>query len=93
MALVVPADDKARDRGRQPYATKPPGLLTAEAMLEANGIQDLADQIPEITKAAIGNTLRFSVRVELEGTSPPDAEAVDRINQLLSEVSDDLRLA
>ena len=92
VALVIPADDKLRDRGRQPDAMKPPGLLTADAMLEANGIQDLADQIPEITKAAIGNDLKFNVRVEFGGKEPPAAEAVERINALLAEVSDMLRL-
>ena len=92
VTLAVPAHDKSGDGGPQPDKGKRPGLLTAEATLEANGIQDLADQIPELTKAAIGNTLRFKVSVELEGTGPSDAEAVDRINRLLSEVSDDLRL-
>ena len=53
-------------------ALKPQGLLIAEAVLEANGIQDLADQIANITKAAIGNDLKFNVRVEFGGeTAPP----------------------
>ena len=92
VVLVIPADDKLREGRRQPDATKPPGLLTAEAMLEANGIQDLADQIPEITRAAIGTDLKFNVRVEFGGDEPPSAEAVARINALLAEVSDLLRL-
>ena len=92
VVLVIPADDKLREGRRQPDATKPPGLLTAEAMLEANGIQDLADQIPEITRAAIGTDLKFNVRVEFGGNEPPSAEAVARINALLAEVSDLLRL-
>jgi hypothetical protein len=70
----------------------PSGVLVAEADLEAHGIQDLADQIPEITKAAIGNDLKFGVRVELGGKGPPSAEAVEKINELLAEVSDTLRL-
>ena len=80
------------DGGPGPDKGPRPGLLTAEATLEASGIQDLADQIPELTKAAIGNTLMFNVRVQFEGTDPRDVEVVDRINRLLSEVSDDLRL-
>jgi hypothetical protein len=67
-------------------------MLTAGAVLEANGIQDLADQIPEITRAAIGNDLKFNVRVEFGGKEPPSAEAVERINALLAEVSNMLRL-
>ena len=90
--LVVPAGDTTGARGRQPDKTARPGLLAAEAILEANGIQDLADQIPEITKAAIGNDLKFSVRVEFGGEEPPSAEAVDRFNALLADVSDTLRL-
>ena len=92
VVLMVPAHDKLGDGGRKPHVTNPSGLLTAEAVLEANGIQDLADQIPEITKAAIGNDLKFSVRVELGGKGPPSAEAVEKINELLAEVSDTLRL-
>ena len=92
VVLMVPAHDKLGDGGRKPHVTKPSGMLTAEAVLEANGIQDLADQIPEITKAAIGNDLKFSVRVELGGEGPPSAEAVEKINELLAEVSDTLRL-
>jgi hypothetical protein len=42
-------DEEPRD-----FTPKPKGLLIAEAALQANGIQDLADQIPEIAKAAVG---------------------------------------
>ena len=75
-----------------PPVPRPQGLLTAEANLEANAIQDLSDQVPEIAMAAVGNDLRFNVRVEFGGKTPPDPAAVEKINQLLSEVSDDLRL-
>lgn len=72
---------------------KPPGLLTAEAVLEASGIQDLAEQVPDIARAAVGNNLRFNVRVELGGEAAPDPDSVKKINELLSEVSDKLKLA
>ena len=75
--------------GYGPAAT---GALVAEAALEANGIQDLAEQIPDIAKAAVGNTLKFDVRVELGGDTARDPAVVDKINALLSEVSDDLKL-
>ena len=71
---------------------KPRGLLMAEDVLEANGIQDLADQIPSITKAAVGNALKFNVRIEFGGETAPDPAAVEEINALLAEVSDNLRL-
>ena len=70
VTLIVPLDDKLGDRRRQPYRGTRPGVLTAEAVLEANGIQDLADQVPQIAKAAVGNDLKFNVRVELGGNDP-----------------------
>ena len=92
VTLIVPSGDKLGDARRQPYAGTRPGVLTAEAVLEANGIQDLADQVPEIAKAAVGNDLRFTVCVEFGGDETPPAEAVEKINALLSEVTDKLRL-
>ena len=86
VTLIVPSDDKLGDGRRQPYSGTRPGVVTAEAVLEANGIQDLADQIPEIAKAAVGNDLKFTVRVEFGSDETPPAEAVERINELLAEV-------
>ena len=75
-----------------PYKPKPRGLLSAEAVLEAHAIQDLAEQIPALSKATVGSTLRFSLRIELEGEPAPDAATVETINALLSEVSEKLKL-
>ena len=76
-----------------PIPPKPDGVLTAEATLEANGIQDLADQLPELLKAAIGSDLKFSIRIELGGETSPESESVERINSLLSEVAADFKLS
>ena len=71
---------------------RPPGrLVTEEAVLEADGIQDLADQLPELAKAAVGHDLKFMLRIELDGATPPAPEVVEKVNELLSEVSDQLR--
>jgi hypothetical protein len=67
-------------------------LLIAEATLQANGIQDLADQIPDIVKAAIGHDLKFGVRVEFGGENPPGPMVVDQLNALLAQVSEELKL-
>ena len=89
--LRVPTDQESRGGSRESRQT-PRGLLTAEALLEAHGIQDLADQIPEIAKAAVGNALKFHIRVEFGGDKPPSSEAVERITDLLTKVSENLRL-
>ncbi|HWQ37446.1 MAG TPA: DUF499 domain-containing protein [Burkholderiales bacterium] len=80
-------DEKPRD-----FTPKPKGLLIAEATLQANGIQDLADQIPEIMRAAVGHDLKFHVRVEFGGETPPTSETVDQLNNLLAQVSEELKL-
>ena len=88
----VPAQEGVREGGGSPYKPKPPGLLSTEAVLEIHAIQDLAEQIPALSKAAVGSTLRFNVRIELEGEPAPDMRAVEVINALLSEVSEELKL-
>jgi len=92
VALHVPAGRGLGEGEGKPFEPKPKGLHIAEAVLEANGIQDLADQIPDIAKAAVGNDLKFNLRIEFGGETAPDPEAVDKINTLLSEVSDELKL-
>ncbi|MBI3795502.1 MAG: ATP-binding protein [Deltaproteobacteria bacterium] len=69
-----------------------PGVLVAEADLRPNEIQDLADQVAAIAKAAVGLDLKFRLRVELGGGSRPSDEVVASINQLLQEISSNLRL-
>ena len=93
VVLQAPTTDSIRELGRKPYEQLPLGMLVAEAPLEANGIQDLADQIPGITQAAVGSELNFNVRIELGRDTTPAPEVVEKINALLSEVSDDLKLA
>ena len=69
------------------------GLLVAEASLLANGIQDLAEEIPALLKAAVGHDLKFRLRVEFGGETRPDAGAVEQVNALLAEVSEELKLS
>src|SRR5712691_11500875 len=69
-----------------------PGVLVAEADLRPNEIQDLADQVADIAKAAVGLDLKFRLRVELGGGSRPSDDVVANINQLLQEISDDFKL-
>ena len=80
------------DNRKERYGQKRLGTVTAEAMLEANGVQDLADKIPDISMAAVGHRLRFNIQIELGGENPPDPSVVDNINSLLAEVSQELKL-
>ena len=69
-----------------------PGSKVAEAELRPNEIQDLAEIVGELIAATVGYELTFHLRVELSGeTSLPD-DVVDKVNQLLKEVSDELEL-
>ncbi|MDE0312394.1 MAG: DUF499 domain-containing protein [Caldilineaceae bacterium] len=68
------------------------GVLTAEATLEGHGIQDLAEIMPEILEAAAEDSIKFRVRIEFGGKVEPDRKKVERINALLSEALEELRL-
>ena len=92
VVLQAPTPGMIRDSKGGRYTQRPMGMLVAEASLEAHGIQDLADQIPGITQAAAGSALNFNIRIELGDDTEPDQAVVDKINDLLSQVSDDLKL-
>jgi hypothetical protein len=68
------------------------GTLVAEAGLRANQLQDLVDRIADITRAAAGLDLTFHLRIQLGGPTSPSDDVTARINQLLEEISADLRL-
>ena len=67
-------------------------MLVAEAALGIEEIQNLSDTIGELTKTAVGLNLQFRLRVELGPVSQVTDETIVRINELLGEVSDKLRL-
>ncbi len=82
-------------KGPPPPPPPPPpplGVLLAEAELQPNQIQDLAEQIADIKKAAVGLDLKFRIRIELGGVLSPSAEPVVKINQILEEISEKLKL-
>ncbi|MCI4336978.1 MAG: hypothetical protein L3K17_07295, partial [Thermoplasmata archaeon] len=68
-------------------APLPDGILTAEATLRLNQIQDLAEQVPEIVKAAVGYDTKFRVQLELGtigGSVPTDV--IVKVNKILKEI-------
>jgi len=90
--IIKVAKSYGLDEEEEDYGAKSPGTFTAQATLEANGIQDLADKIPEITMASVGNELKFKVQIELSGETPPTPDVVERINAHLSDVSEGMEL-
>ncbi len=90
-----------RVKFRQPSSPPPidkefrlrPDVLIAEAELRPSEIQDLADNIAEIRKAAGEAELKFRVKLELDGRGKtPDEGAVNKLNELLAKVSKALLL-
>lgn len=63
------------------------GRHVAAAELKPNEVQDLADVVGEIVKAAVGHALTFRVEIELQGNNENAADAVSRINKSLKSVS------
>lgn len=75
-----------------PPPPPPDGVLVAEATLQPNEIQDLAENVPEIRKATAGLNVSFHLRVEVRAKPRPSPEVIDLINRLLKEVKKDLEL-
>lgn len=66
--------------------------LAAEATPSADGIRDLAEQVPDLLKAAAGHGLKFRERIALGGDPPPAPDAIARINALLAKASEGWKL-
>ena len=94
VVFQVPTEDRGDlgEHKEEDYKPKPKGLLVAEATLPANEVQDLAEQIPALTKTTVGYNLKFHLRVEFGGETSPDPDAVDQVNALLAKVSEKLKL-
>ena len=72
-----------------------PGVLAADATLSAGEIQDLNDQVAALMKASVdffGSEPKFSLRIEINPKSEPTREHIEKFNQLLEEVSAELKL-
>ena len=77
-------------------STEPDGptkVYKASAPLEPDALQDLVDALDELVKASAGVGLSFQLTVQLgdEAKDVP-ADTLDRLNELLRNVSPDLRL-
>jgi hypothetical protein len=64
------------------------GLLVAEADLKPNEIQDLADKLPDIRRAAGEIDVKFHLRLELDGPGiSASEEVVKELNFLLAQIA------
>lgn len=74
--------------GRQDYEppVTPYGVKMATAELETGEVQDLADTIADIKKAAAGQRLKFRITVELGDKANVPQGVVDDVNGLLARV-------
>ena len=77
---------------REPFKLKP-DVLVADAELRPNELQDFADHVDELRKAASPGELTFRLRIELDGRGKsPGQETVAKLNDLLAKVSKVLAL-
>ncbi len=80
---------------KEPPPAPPPPPLPAdvkagEADLAPAQLQDLADIVGEIVKISAGHELTFHLNMQIAGDPP--GEVVAKLNELLTELSDDLQL-
>jgi hypothetical protein len=75
-----------------PQPPSKPGILRACAKLSTDQVQDLADQIGDIKKAAAGAGLEIQVTIELGVESPTTEETRSKVQSLLGAVSKELEL-
>jgi hypothetical protein len=76
----------------QPPTPPKKGSLTAAASLRPHQVQELAEQIPALTKAAVGLDISFYLGIEISNSSALPEEVIEKINQVLQQVSDELKL-
>jgi uncharacterized membrane protein YdfJ with MMPL/SSD domain len=69
-----------------------PGTFTAEGEVQSQELMDLADSLGEVLKAAVPNTLKLNVRIELGGEPKANEAKVKAINAILAKVKKGLEL-
>jgi hypothetical protein len=79
------------DEAPPPPPPPPSGALVAEARLEVDRIQDLAERAPELLRIAAGLDLGFRVRIEL-GSREASRETIESLDRVLAEIDPELRL-
>jgi hypothetical protein len=75
-----------------PPVVAKPGTFTAEAQVQPQELMDLADSLGEVLKAAVPNTLKLNIRIELGGEPKLSESKVKAINAMLAKVKKGLEL-
>jgi uncharacterized pyridoxal phosphate-containing UPF0001 family protein len=68
-------------------------LRMTAAYLQAHQLQQLAAKISELENAAGEIDLRFKVQIELNGESQESDETIARLNEILQEIAENLKLS
>jgi hypothetical protein len=92
VVLRVPQQTPTPPPSPQPTPAPKPGTRIARAELRPAQIQDLADQISEITRLAAGSDLRFRIEVELDVSGVNATDVIEKLNTLLTSIAEDLKL-
>lgn len=78
----------------QPGPSYAPNLLATQAVLGNEQIQELYEQLTDLTRMCfetVGSTPTFQVRIELQPRSSATQQDLEKINQLLQQVSEELK--
>jgi Protein of unknown function (DUF499) len=75
-----------------PPVVPKPGTFTAEGELQSQELQELAEVVGDMLKAAVPNTLKLNVRIELGGEPKPSEAKVKAINAILAKAKKGLEL-
>jgi hypothetical protein len=70
----------------------PPPILSTSAELKIHQIQELGEKIADLKNAAAGTNLSVQVTVQLGGEARPSVEVIEKVNQILQEISEQLKL-
>jgi hypothetical protein len=70
----------------RPEVADPKGLKRAVTPLETHQVVDLADAMDELVNAAVGHTLRLSLKLELDREGGVSAEAVAGVDAVLAKI-------
>jgi hypothetical protein len=83
----------AEPRSSSVHPPRSAGAYHASATIEPSAFQDLAEVLPDLLKITAGMPLKFNLSVTLGDGQEVGSSTLDTVNQLLGEVSADLRLA